>query len=123
MGSASVQQMAERVAGLLEERLGIKGDGLREKLRRGGGRLPRKLRREMTYLAESAEKAANPEYLLHLDHERVAQAYDDSLRHLSGLGPLKRRGLLAPRTLVRIAVNLLIVGVLLAAFLLWRGLI
>ena len=42
MAGASIQQMADRVAQLMEERLRLRGTGLEEKLRRGGRLLPRR---------------------------------------------------------------------------------
>ncbi len=39
MSAITIQQMADRVAQLMEQRLRIKGAGLAEKLSRGGGRV------------------------------------------------------------------------------------
>ncbi|MFA5537714.1 MAG: hypothetical protein WDA23_00780, partial [Gemmobacter sp.] len=69
MSAVTVQQMADRVAALMEERLRIRGRGLAEKVKRGGRALPRKVRREAEYLAEVADLAQHPKVQTMLDHE------------------------------------------------------
>lgn len=123
MGEASVRQMADRVAELMEERLGIGGRGLGAKLDTGRGRLPRRIRREAEYLAEAARKAADPEQLVNLDHPRIARAYDACVTHLTRIGPLGRYRSALVSAFSRVSVNLLIAAALLIAFLIWRGLI
>lgn len=110
MSAITIQQMADRVAGLMEERLGIRGKGLSEKLRRGGRQLPRAVRAQARELADFAEKAKNPKLLVQIDQARVAACYDSCLRHLSG----QRAGSASLRALMRItatvALGLLVVG-------------
>ncbi|WP_135429548.1 hypothetical protein [Pseudotabrizicola sediminis] len=112
MSAVTIQQMADRVAGLMEERLGVRGTGLSEKLRRGGRLLPRSVRAQAQELAVLAEKAQNPKLLGQIDPARVASCYDSCLRHLSA----QRAGSAALRALVRIgttvALGLLAVAVL-----------
>ena len=57
MAGASTQQMADRVAQLLEERLRLRGKGLDEKLRRGGRLLPKKVRAAAEVLVRAASMA------------------------------------------------------------------
>lgn len=121
MGGASVQQMADRVAALMEERLRVRGTGLAGKLRRGGRALPRKIRAEAELLAAAAEKAQVPKLLLQLDQERVAEAYDACVRYLRPLGRTARvRGyvmdLAAASGFAVVVTAALVVGVLV-----WRG--
>ncbi len=121
MGSVSVQQMADRVAALMEERLRMRGTGLAEKLRRGGRALPRRIRAEAELLAAAAEKAQVPKLLMQLDHERVAAAYDACVRYLHPLGRGARvRGyaldLAAASGFALVVTAALVVGVLV-----WRG--
>lgn len=110
MSAITIQQMADRVAGLMEQRLGIRGNGLAEKLRRGGRGLPRGVRAAATELADLAERAQNPKLLVQIDQSRVAACYDICLRHLSA----QRAGSAALRTVARIfatvVVGLLVVG-------------
>lgn len=121
MSAVSIQQMADRVAELMEQRLHIKGAGLREKLRRGGRLLPRGIRNAAEALASAAEQAQNPRLLLQLDPEKVARSYDLAVKHLSGLGARARRvaaltNFAASLALIALAVFALVVGVLY-----WRG--
>lgn len=91
MSSVAIQQMADRVAGLMEERLGLGGRGLGNKLRRGGRTLPKKVRDGAVLLAISAEKAKNPKLLAQVDMGEVADAYDACVRHLMTIDPAGRR--------------------------------
>ncbi len=121
MGGASVQQMADRVAALMEERLRIRGAGLAAKLRRGGRALPRRVRAEAELLAAAAEQAQMPKLLRQLDHRRVTAAHDACLRYLRPLGRGARlRGhaldLAASAALALVVTAALVVGVLV-----WRG--
>lgn len=121
MGAATVQQMADRVAALIEERLRVRGQGLGEKVKRAGRALPRRVREAATRLAEAARMAQNPKLLVQIDEEQVAADYDLCLRHLSGisagdrwLGWLIAFGANAVITLIVVA--LMVLGVLY-----WRG--
>lgn len=123
MSGASVQQMADRVAGLMELRLRVRGKGLRAKLRRGGRMLPRRIRREAQLLADAAERAAVPKLMLQLDHDRIARAHDHCVNYLNPLGKGARvRSYLldlgAALGLVLFATTALVVSVMV-----WRGLL
>ena len=120
MSAITIQQMAERVASLMEERLGTKGDGLAEKLRRGGRALPRKVRHQADFLAEAAHLSQNPKMLLQIDHDKVAAAYDVCVRHLGRLPNTRLRKAMAG-TMSSIALSLLVVAGLVVAVLVWRG--
>ena len=111
MSAITIQQMADRIAGLMQERLGVRGGkGLHEKLRRGGRLLPRSVRAQARELADFAQKAQNPKLLVQIDHGRVAACYDVCLRHLSA----QRAGSASLRVVVRVlatvALGLLLVG-------------
>ena len=123
MSATTIQQMADRVAGLLEERLHIRGTGLAEKLKRGGRRLPRKVRQSALLLAQAAQMAQNPKLLIQIDEGKVAEAYDRCLRYLGPLGASGRRWFILQSMVAQIAFGLIVVigGALLLAR--WRGLI
>lgn len=121
MGAVTIQQMADRVAELMQERLHVRGQGLSEKLRKGGRLLPRKVRQAGLDLAQAAEMAQNPKLLLQLDEEKIAGHYDVCLRHLAGLNLWDRRkGALIAMT-TSILFILVAVGVLVLGVLMWRG--
>jgi hypothetical protein len=115
--------MAYRISDLLSDRLGIKGQDLSEKLSHGGARLPRRVQTAALALAEAAENAPNPKLLMQIDHEAVAKNYDICVRHLR---PLNRAHRLRGRLLgfsTSVLFGLLTMGALIAAFMVWRGLI
>lgn len=121
MSVATIRQMADRVSGLMDERLGIKGRDLREKLKRGGGRLPRRVRTAASVLAEAAEMALTPKLQVRVDEAKVAEAYDICVRHLSPIGRADRRRGMLSSIGASIAFSLLVVGAGLIGFLVWRG--
>lgn len=114
MSAVTIQQMADRVAGLMEERLGIRGKGLSEKLKRGKRALPRNVRLAAVELADLAEKAKNPKLLVQIDQARVAVCYDTCLKYLSGLSAGSARMRALVRIVATVALGLLlVVGVVL----------
>ena len=121
MSAVTIQQMAERVTSLMEERLRIKGTGLREKLRKGGRLLPRKVRAAGERLADAAERSKNPKLLLQIDEAAVVAAYDMCSKHLVKIDPAHRRmtGILG--TASSLAAILIFVGLIVMGVLYWRG--
>lgn len=89
MSAVAIQQMADRVAVLIEEKLGVRGPDLSVKVRKAGRALPRKIRKAAADLAEASERAQNPKLLVQIDHAKVAADYDLCVRHLM---PLRRGG-------------------------------
>lgn len=114
-------EMAEQVAGLMEQRLKIGGKGLAEKLRRGKRRLPRKVRKAVAHLAEAEGLARHPKIGMMLDQSQLAAAHDTAIRYLKPLGGGERlkAGLLGVGG--QIALGLLVVAGGTLAVLVWRG--
>ena len=123
MSAITIQQMADRVAGLLEDRLRLRGVGLSEKLRKGGRLLPRKVRAAAEFLAQSAKMAQNAKLLMQIDDGAVAEAYDLCLRHLGGVKAGDRRRGMILGVAASIAFSVLVVALLVGAVLNWRGFI
>lgn len=121
MSATNVQQMAARVAALIEARLNVGGTTLEEKLRRGGKRLPRNVRREAAYLAEVAHNAKVPKLMVQIDQARAAQAYDACLRHLKPLGAGERRKAMAMQVATGVGAGVFGAAVIVFLLLLWRG--
>lgn len=121
MSAATFQQMADRVAALMEERLRIRGRGLSDKLRRGGRHLPRDVRAAAEGLARAAEQAQNPRLLIQIDPEGVATDYDTCLRHLQGLNRWDRRKAALAGMATSILFSLLAAAAIFVALLSWRG--
>ncbi len=121
MSAITIQQMANRIAELLEERLSVSGSGLADKLKRGGDKLPRKVRAAATELARSAEMAQSPKLYLQLDQEAIARAYDLCSQHLNGLQKWDRRRTSAERWLLSLILSLSTLALFIALILKWRG--
>lgn len=121
MSAVTIQQMAQRVTSLMEERLRIKGSDLHEKLRKGGRLLPRRVRAAAALLADAAERSRNPKLLLQIDEAAVTVAYDVCSKHLSKINASQRRmtGILGVASSV--AASLLVVSALVVGLLYWRG--
>lgn len=121
MGAASIQQMADRVAVLMEERLRIRGDGLEAKIRKAGRLLPAKVRAKAEYLSKASEMARNPKLLVRVDEAKVAEAYDACVRYLGQVSPGERRISALIGIAASVAFSLLVVVLLVLAVLYWRG--
>ena len=123
MSAITIQQMADRVAGLMEERLRVRGVGLTEKLRKGGRLLPRRVRAQAEVLAQSAALAQNPKLMMQLDQAAVAQAYDVCVKHLGKVDAWDRRKGAILGIAASIAASVLMIGALVLVVLRWRGFI
>ncbi|MEO5613831.1 MAG: hypothetical protein ABIR04_02745 [Cypionkella sp.] len=123
MTGVPIQQMADRVAGLMEQRLRVRGAGLGEKLRKGGRLLPRRVRAAAEVLQTGAVMAQNPKLWAQVDQQAVAQAYDTCVRHLNGVDGFDRRKGAVVGIAASVAFSVLAVAALLFAVLRWRGFI
>lgn len=113
----------ETIAALMEERMGIRGDGFEAKLARAGRRLPRRLRREGALLAEARALAEHPRLARRVDLRRLRKAARALERHLERIDAGKRRTTARINWLAGNALNILIVLGLLVAVIAWRGLV
>ena len=123
MTGVPIQQMADRVAALIEQRLRVRGTGLGEKLRKGGRLLPRRVRAAAEVLHAGAVMAQNPKLWAQVDQQTVAQAYDTCVRHLNGVDGGDRRMGAVLGVAASVAFSVLAVAALLMIVLHWRGFI
>lgn len=121
MSAMTISQMAERVAVLMEERLGARGRGLDEKVRKAGRRLPRKVRDAAVALGDAALMAQNPKLLVRVDEGEVARNYDICVRHLTAIDRAGRRKTAVVNMIASAAFSLLLVLAAVVAYLVWRG--
>jgi hypothetical protein len=121
MSAVTIQQMADRVAQLLEERLGLGGKGLAAKMKRAGRMLPRKVRDAGKLLATSAQKAQNPKLLGQIDMGEVTEAYDVCLKHLIAIDPVGRKRVYLASILGSVGFGVLVLAIAAALFLASRG--
>ncbi len=123
MDAAAIQQMADRVAALMDEKLHVRGRTLGDRLRRGAGKLPRAVRAEARFLESAAAQAQHPKLMVQIDDGRMAKACDACLRFLNGVDRKARRRAMLAGMASSIAFSLFVVGVLFLAVLYWRGLV
>lgn len=121
MSAVTIQQMADRVAQLLQERLGLGGKGLSAKLKRAGRTLPRKVRDAGKLLAAAAQKAQNPKLLGQIDMGEVTEAYDVCLRHLIAIDPVRRKRGYFAGMIGSVGFGVLVLAIAIFGFLAWRG--
>lgn len=121
MSAVTIQQMAERITVLMEQRLRIKGKDLHEKLRKGGRVLPRRVRAAAEQLADAAERSQNPKLLLQIDEAQVTTAYDVCSKHLSKIDAGYRRTSSVLRQASSMVISLIAVALIVAGVLYWRG--
>jgi hypothetical protein len=121
MSAVAIQQMADRVEDLLEERLNLTGRDLSAKLRRSGRLLPRKVRDGAQLLAVAAEKSKNPKLLGQINMGEVADAYDACVKHLMTVDPAGRRRDTIAGMIGSVGFGVLALLLALIAFLAWRG--
>ncbi|NJM83606.1 MAG: hypothetical protein HC844_15035 [Tabrizicola sp.] len=121
MGAVAIQQMADRVSQLMDEKLAVRGKGLRTKLRRGGRQLPRRVQEAAMSLADAAQRAQHPKLLQLIDMTKIAEDYDICVRHLGAIDAADRRRKVMMGAVSSIAFGLLVFIALVVGFLLWRG--
>ena len=121
MGAGTIQQMANRVASLMDERLGVGGADLTAKLKKGGRLLPHKVRVAAGKLAKAADMAKNPKLLMQLDEGELAEAYDLCVRHLGSIDRKERRIGALVGFLASVALGILVLAVAVLVVLRWRG--
>ena len=123
MSAVTIQQMADRVAVLMEQKLNLRGKGLAEQTRKAGRLLPKKVRAAAAALAMAAALAPNPRLYLQLDPEKIAADYDICLKHLGAVQAGGRRQTLLISIASGVAFSLLAVAVLVLVVVWWRGLV
>jgi hypothetical protein len=121
MSAVTIQQMAERIADLMEERLNVRGKGLTEKVRKAGRLLPRRVRLAAEQLSDAAERSKNPKLLLQINEASVAEAYDTCSKYLVKIDAGSRRMGMVLGMASSIVGLLVAVALIAAGVLYWRG--
>lgn len=90
MSDNQITGYVEELQRLLSERLRVRGRDLGQQLDRAGRLLPRAVRREARYLADSARIAPNPKLAKMIDAARADRAFEAVKAHLEGIDPKAR---------------------------------
>ncbi|SIR15102.1 hypothetical protein SAMN05421641_12737 [Paracoccus thiocyanatus] len=119
MGIERIRPMADEVASLMAMRFGGLRRGhqadLESMLRKRGGALPRRLRRQARLLAQADRMAGQPKTARQVDLDRLERAHAALVAHLRPLGQgMRLRGGAA-----RVAATVLLGLLLLAAVAIW----
>ncbi|MFC3568774.1 hypothetical protein [Paracoccus sp. TOH] len=127
MGIERIRPMADEVASLMAARFGGVRRGhpaeLESMLRKRGGALPRRLRREARFLAEADRKAGQPKLARQVDLARLEHAYKLLTAYLRPLGQGRRLQGGALGVAASVMLGLLVLGAVAVWIMLRRGLI
>ena len=91
MSVVTVEERADRIARLIEERLRVRGRGLETKLRRAGRLIPKWVRQEAQTLVQAQHFSANPKLMKLIDPGQIDQAYTRCETWLKSVDPWERR--------------------------------
>ncbi|MCP3972161.1 MAG: hypothetical protein GY717_17925 [Rhodobacteraceae bacterium] len=122
MTSDTIAARADHLAGLIEDKLGVRrGTGLQAKLRRAGRLVPRWLQREAGRIVEAQQMMGHPRLMMQTDPQALDRAYRHCERWLQAIDPAERRRARALGFLAANAANLLFVAALFIAYMVWAG--
>lgn len=106
-----MKQVADGLAQMMAERLGVRrGETLAEKLRKGGRLLPKKVRREAAYIAETEARMEVPKFAFQYDAARIEKAEKMVRRFLEEVDPADRRKGIVLGILGWLAFNFLVIS-------------
>lgn len=121
MSVHDISGLARRSAALMRQRLGARGDTLKQTLRQRGRRLPRKIRRAAEELAMAEKMADHPRLRLRLDNARLDHLGRLVVNHLAPLGAADRRWRLFLSIAASMSFAFLVTVAGVIAVLRWRG--
>ena len=111
------------IRSLLETQLRVKGATLDKQIHRAGRLLPRRIRAEAAFLVQANLLVQNPKLARMIDPGRVQRAHDAVATYLRGIDPKDRlKGRLLNIAGI-VAFNFLLIGGLVVAYLVWRGIV
>lgn len=114
-------RLAERLTALMRDKLEVKAESFPAALRRAGGRLPRRLRREGAVIVATLDQVRSPRLSRIADGEGAARAARRIEAYLSRLDPAADRARARAFFWANIAFRIVVVIALLMAVLVWRG--
>lgn len=116
-----IEARAAALSELVAEKFGPAGPDLRRQARRLGRRVPRQVRADLALVGEAAALARHPTLSRRVPPEALDAAAARATAHLADVDPADRRRGALLHWLGDNAVNLLILGTLFVAALVWRG--
>ena len=116
-------EQAQELQELIEERLRVRGETLREQIARAGRRLPRRTRARLKIVAEAQLQAEHPAMLRQVVFAAVAEAHARAREDLRAINPHYRMQGQVLSILASVVFALLVVGAALIYWARWRGLL
>lgn len=116
-----IQQYIAEIQALMEAKLWVKGRDLKAQTRKAGRRLPRKVRRDLRYLIDTAPLADNPKLGRMINHSKVDKAYANIIAYLEGLNPREAMWTMLLNITASIALGLIVIFVVVLYVLVQRG--
>lgn len=116
-------ESAERLAHLIEEKLGVRGHTLEAKLARVGRSLPKHIHGDVVLVMNALAVEGHPKLSRLQDPEQVRRAFSNAERYLVNLDAGARQRGAFLDWLARLVFNLLLLGGLLVLILRWRALL
>lgn len=115
------ERQAQEIADLIGSRLGVRGRGLEEKVRRAGRLLPKRIRRDAAILVDAERVASHPRLARQIDAEVLHKAHRDCKRFLEQIDGSEQVVRMVLGLLTANAFNVLALFTLIVAVLVWRG--
>lgn len=117
------QERADRISGLLQENLGVRGAGLGRQIQKAGRRLPRNIQRDARILLDAVQMQASPKLARRVDDGQVNLAFSNCEKFLSEIDPWESRKNWMLGFVTTNAFNFVVITGLVVVVLSWRGLI
>ncbi|WP_238364230.1 hypothetical protein [Mesobacterium pallidum] len=108
---------------LLSQKLGLRRGPLDRRAARAGRRLPRAVRRDITYLGQAGRLAGHPVLSARFAPHEVAAAHARAVARLESIDVADRRKGALLSFLAVVSVNLFVLILLVLGLLRWRGLV
>ncbi|SFR33735.1 hypothetical protein SAMN04488005_0542 [Yoonia tamlensis] len=118
---ALIEQTVADIRALLETRLRVRGASLAVQLRKARRQLPRAVRRDLTYLVETAELVKNPKLVRMVDMNRVARVHRNTVAYLESVNMREQRITTLINVVATIALALLVTAGMVIYVLVQRG--
>jgi hypothetical protein len=117
----TIEQNIADIRALLETKLRVRGASLAVQLRKARRHLPRAVRRDLTYLIDSAELSQNPKLVRMVDATRVARAHRNAVAFLENVEMREQRITGLINVVAAIALAVLVTAALVIYVLVQRG--
>lgn len=101
--------------GLLERKLGIKSGPVSTQLKKAQGRLPRRFRKDLSFLAEADHMTQNPKLSIMVNESRAQGAVRSVVAYLEDFDPVEARWTRVINFAARIAFYVLVIGIIVIA--------